>query len=51
VDFELVCIQGDFFGFLLDFNVNVDLSLVGPATTELEIEEGDGIVGWLDAVE
>jgi hypothetical protein len=36
---------------LLDFDVNVDLALVGPVAAELEIEEGDGIVGRLDTAE
>lgn len=38
VDLELVGVQSDFLGVLLDFDVNVDLALVGPATAELEIE-------------
>ena len=50
LDLELVGVQSDFLGLLLDLDVNVDLALVGPATAELEIEQGDGIVGWLDPV-
>lgn len=51
LDLELVGVQSDFVGLLLDLDVNVDLALVGPATAELEIEQGDGIVGWLDPVQ
>ena len=44
-------VQGDLLGLLLDLDVDVDFALVGPATAELEIGEGDGIVGWLDPVQ
>lgn len=46
-----MCVQGDFLGLLLDFDINVDFTLVGPVAAELEIKEGDGIVGRLDTVE
>jgi hypothetical protein len=51
LDLELVGVQGDLLGLLLDLDVDVDFALVGPATAELEIREGDGIVGWLDPIE
>jgi hypothetical protein len=44
-------VQGNLLGLLLDLDVNVDFALVGPATAELEIGEGDGIVGRLDPVQ
>jgi len=30
VDLELVSVESDFLGFLLDLDVNVDVALVGP---------------------
>lgn len=44
-------VQGDLLSLLLDLDVNIDFALVGPATAELEIGEGDGIVGRLDPVQ
>lgn len=35
MDFKLMCVQGDFFRLLLHFDIDVDLSLVGPSSAEL----------------
>lgn len=35
MNFELVCVQGDFFRLFLHFDIDVDLSLVGPSSAEL----------------
>lgn len=44
-------VEEDRFGGLGDGEVDGDVALVGPWRGELEGGEGDGVVGWFDAVE
>jgi len=48
VDLELVGVECDGLGRLLDSKVNCYAALVSPWCMRLEIEEGDVVVGWLD---
>lgn len=43
-------IQSDRFGASLHRKINLDASLVAPWRVRLEVEEGDVVVGGLDAV-
>lgn len=46
---EFESIECDGFGGLLDLDVDGDLALVCPWFAGLEVEEGDGVVGRLNA--
>jgi len=43
-------IECDLFGLRLDLEVDINLALVTPCSTELEVVERKGVVGRLDAV-
>lgn len=49
VELELVRVEGDGLGGLLDGEVDCYATLVGPWSFGLEVEEGDVIVGGLDS--
>jgi hypothetical protein len=51
VDLELVGVECDGLGGLLDGKVDCYAALVGPWCVWLEVIEGDVVVGWLDTGE
>ena len=49
MDFELVSVERYGFGGFLDGEVDGYGALVGPWCFGEEVEEGDCVIGWLDA--
>ena len=50
VQLEFVRVESNSFGGVLDLKVDIHLTLICPWFAGLEVEEGDGVVGRLDAV-
>ena len=51
MDLELVCVECYGLDRVLDLKIDIALALVCPWIRGLEVEEGDGVVGWLDAID
>jgi len=49
VEVEVVSVERHGLGGLVDLEIDLDLALICPWFGGLEVEEGDAVVGWLDA--
>jgi hypothetical protein len=48
VDLKLIGVENDFLCGFFDFEGDLHTSLVAPFSTQLQVEDGDGIVGGFD---